>query len=341
MSVRDEHGFTLVELLVVMTISLVILGATLTTFNTSYQAQHDNDVRSETAERAREALDVQARQLRNLAKRLNNTAVIETLGDYDLIFQTSDPNRTWVRYCLDTTSAPASSSRGRLWTAELSLPVTTTSSAVTAEMKSGCPGSGWTTTRVVADHVTNTMGGLDRPLFGYTCTPDQPAQPPTSWCTASPSTYDRIVNISARTIVDSRPGRGAAELIVTSGVYLRNQNQAPQARFVATPSSTSRTVVLNASGSTDFENRRLNYYWFKHTLPTPSSIDCTIPRASGSTMWDATYLGEGITLSHTFAPEDGAAGTTRNIGLVACDPGDRYGTAGIPPQATIAVQIPN
>ncbi|MGH2901755.1 MAG: PilW family protein, partial [Solirubrobacteraceae bacterium] len=247
MIVRSEGGFTLVELLVVMTISIVILSATLTTFNTSYQVHHDNDARNDTAERAREALDVEARQLRNLAKRLNNAPVIDRVTDYDLIFQTSDPSRTWVRYCLDTAASPASPARGRLWTAGLSVPVGTPGAPVTAGMRSACPGSGWTQTRVVADHVTNRRDGLDRPLFAYTCTSG------TSGCTSDPSTYDQVVNITSTTLVDTTPGRGAAELRVATGVYLRNQNQAPQAQFLATPASASRTVVLNASGSTDFE----------------------------------------------------------------------------------------
>jgi len=333
MSPRDEAGFTLVELLMVMTIALVVLGATLTTFTSNYQAQHDNDIRNDTAERARESLDVQARQLRNLAKRLNNTPVVDTLGADDIIFQTSDPTRTWVRYCIDTTTAPATPSRGRIWTAELSL-AGAGPSPVTAAMKSGCPGTGWTKTRVVADFVTNKRASLDRPLFTYACTSG------TSACTSSATTYDQVVNISAQTYIDTKPGRGAPELRVSTGVYLRNQNQAPEARFVQTPDPTKHTVSLNASGSTDFEGRTLNYYWFMQTLPALASIDCATPIATSGTMWGGTYLGEGITLTYPPDPLSLPVGTTRNVGVVACDPGDRYGTAGIPPQSTIAVTIP-
>ena len=333
MSLRDERGFTLIELLVVMSIAIGILSATLTTFNASYQAHHDNDARNDTAELARVALDVQARQLRNLAKRLNNAPVIDTISadGYDFIFQTADPAKTWVRYCLDTTAAPASRSRGRLWTAE------TSNGAVTAGNRGPCPGSGagWQT-RIVADHVTNRRDGLERRLFTYTCTDG------TASC-AAPATpaYDKIVGVAAQTLVDTKPDRGAPELRVATGVHLRNQNQAPEARFVATPSG-SRTVVLNASGSTDFENRTLNYYWFKQTLPVEANINCTAPPVeSSSTLWGATYIGSGITLSHTFPAGDGLAGSSLNVGLVVCDPGDRYGKAGIPPLTTVAVQIPN
>ena len=63
---RDRQGgFTLVELLVGMTISLILLGATLTTFN-RFAERNDTDARNDSAELARRSLDVQARQLRNL-----------------------------------------------------------------------------------------------------------------------------------------------------------------------------------------------------------------------------------------------------------------------------------
>ncbi len=338
MTLRDERGFTLIELLLVMTLSLVVLGATLTTFNQVYSSTHENNERNDTAEIARNGLDIQARQLRNLAKRVASP-VIDTIGPYDLIFQTSDPSRTWVRYCLDTTTAPASADRGRVWTAEFAVPNAAVATPVSAGMRSSCPGTGWSTTRVVADHVTNRRAGLDRPLFEYSCSIG-------ATCTSSAATYDQVVGITARTIVDTTPGTEAPELRVISAVYLRNQNQAPVASFVTSPSSTSRTVVLNASGSSDFEGRTMNYYWFKQTLPAVANIDCSHPTVTGAdpsrSLWGAAgYIGEGITLTHTFPAADGAAGTSRNIGLVACDPGDRFGTAGLAPQAAIAIQIPS
>ncbi|MDX6689497.1 MAG: hypothetical protein QOG15_954 [Solirubrobacteraceae bacterium] len=337
---RDEAGFTLIELLVVMTISIVLLSATLLTFNRAYQSQHDNEARLDAVEVARNSLDQQSRQLRNLAKRLNNTPVIDTVGSYDLIFQTSDPNRTWVRYCLDNTTAPASASRGRLWMAEQSL-VSAAASPVSAAMRTGCPGpvavsdaTKWTKATVVADYVTNRMAGQDRPAFSYSCTTG-------TTCASSPSLYDQIVNITAQVIVDTKPNAGAAEMRVVSGVYLRNQNQSPVASFVATPKAGSpRTVVLNGSGSTDYEGRTLNYYWFKQAMPAVASIDCANPTVTGTgpvrTLWGAAgFIGESVTLSYTFPAADGSS---KNIGLVVCDPGDRYGTYGISP--TISVPIP-
>ena len=323
---------TLVELLTGMAISLLVLGGALTTFDGFNRNQRDNDARNQTTEEARTALDTQARQLRNLAKRVSSP-VIDTLSPYDLIFQTSDPARTWVRYCLNTSTSPASTERGRVWTSELAVASSATASPVTSAMRASCPGSGWTTTQVVADYVTNRRTGTARPMFQYSCTVG-------TTCTASQATYDQIVNITAQLVVDTTPGYGPTELPVISSVFLRNQNQAPVASFVWTRSSTSRTVILNAAGSTDYEGRTLDYYWFKTAMPLAASIDCAHPTVTGTgtprTLWGATgFIGDGVTLTHTFPGTDGPAGTIRNIGLVACDPGDRYDVLGMAPKALV------
>lgn len=333
----DERGVTLIELLVVVSISIGVLTATLTTFDDFIRSDRENNARNDTAELARNALDVQARQLRNLAKRVASP-VIDTMGPNDLIFQTNDPQRTWVRYCLST-SSPASPARGHLWTASLAVPSASTPTTVSAAMRSGCPGTGWTTTGTVVDHVTNRRAGMDRPLFSYTCSSG-------TSCTETPSTYDEVVAITAQTILDTTPDEAPAELSVTSSVYLRNQNQPPVALFQATPSSASRTVTLNASGSTDFEGRTLSYYWFKHQMPATASIDCAHPDPVDhgpdlpQTLWGAgtVYIGSGITLTHTFPLSDGVAGGSHTIGLVVCDPGDRFPAGGV---LTHPVQIPS
>lgn len=324
MRLSGERGFTLVELLIGMTLSLIVLGSTLTTFNNLFQAEHDNDARNDSAELARNALDVQVRQLRNISKRVSSP-VIDTVSAYDLIFQTADPNRTWVRYCLDTAASSASTDRGRLWTGELVVASASDATSVTPGMRGPCPGAGWTTTRVVADYVTNRRGGLDRPLFTYTCTAG-------TSCAADPASYDQIVNVAAQTHVDTTPATGPAELTVRSSAFLRNQNQAPVASFVWTPSATSRSVVLNAAGSSDFEGRTMSYYWFKGAMPAPDAIACAKPSDLRAAQG---YLTEGVARSITFPATDGVAGSPVLIGLVVCDPGDRYATS------TLTVGIPS
>ena len=307
--VSDERGFVLTELLLVMVIGTLLLGATLVTFERFVRNSNENDVRNDTIEMARNGLDLQAKQLRNLARRTDDDPVIMTpLAADELVFQTSDPTRTWVRYCMDTTDP----TNGKVLQQNRAVPLGTTSSPVTAGMRSGCPASGWSQTRLVATNVVNRIDGLDRPMFSYQCAGGGSA------C-LDPANADQIVGISSTLYVDTKPVNGPGVERVSSGVYLRNQNQAPVARFTATPvSGASRTVLLNASGSSDYEQRTLSYFWFEGAMPT--DIDCKEPGTSTTPPpWGGNFISRSLTVQHTFG---GTAGT-QTIGLVVCDPGFR------------------
>ena len=321
MRFRGDRGFTLVELMIVMGLALVVLAATLTTFTKLVRNARDTDRRAETAELARNSLDMTARQLRNLAKRVNNSNVILRAESNDFIFQTSDPARTWVRYCLDTTSGGATTTRARLRMGR------TAGSTVTATMSTAasCPGTGWDATEVVADYVVNRIGGLTRPVFSYYCLDG------TTNCVnpANPTyTLDQIVNTNISLAVDNTPLTGPKEMVVATSVHMRNQNQVPVAAFEAVRQpSPARTMQFNGSASTDYEGRTLQYHWFKTTMPTTAAIDCenqspTAISPGVKTMWGGRYLGEGVTWRETFPTLDGSPIV---IGLVVCDPGDLYG----------------
>ena len=339
LNLHDERGFTLIELLAVMTLALVVLAATLVTFTTLSTAAHDNNVRLETTEEAREALDAQARQLRNLAKRLNNTAVLDTVAPYDLIFQTSDPSRTWVRYCLDTVHAPATTSQARLWTQERAL-LSAAASPVT---------------RGDAHRLPVGLDGVDEHA-GRRRAPDQPPRRagPASVPVPLHVGHDLHVGVRRRTTRSSTSARSRSSTpTVTvpcpSCAWRAGSTCATRTRRRSRASSRRRrrrrsTVVLNASASTDFEGRTLNYFWFVGSRPAIAAIDCANPAITGSgplrSLWGASgFAGESITLSYTFTPAERLLGPRANVGLVVCDPGDRYGTAGI--TSPIPVQIPS
>ena len=316
MNLRSSRGFTLIEMLLVMSVSTLILGATLMTFMSVVRNSDEDTKRNDTADLARRALDVEARQLRNLAKRLNNSPTIDKVDSYDFIFQTSDPQRTWVRYCLNTALGLG---KGRLYEQAQALPISTTTSPVTAAMRGSCPGTGWSVTKVVADSVTNRIGGFNRPIFTYTCVNGS------TTCASSPTTYDEILYINAELDVDTTPGYGPPELKVVSGVHLRNQNQAPVAKFSTSPAGV-RTLIFNGSQSNDYENRTLSYFWFLGTMPTNircDQRDISLNLFNQRTLWGGVLLGQGVTYSHTF-PNNGS----QQVQLVVCDPGDRYGVDG-------------
>jgi prepilin-type N-terminal cleavage/methylation domain-containing protein len=332
-----QAGFVLPELIVAMTVGLILLSATLLTFERFVHHSNENDKRNDTAELARRSLDIEARQLRNLAKRVNNADVIARMNPYDFVFQTSDPAKTWVRYCLDTSQG---TSNGRVFEQVESGDVPGAGTA--------CPAtSGWKRSIVVADNIVNQSGGRTAPMFTYRCVDG------TTACTSSIATSDRLIGVNAQllvdttpagppeelqvnsgvylrneTIVDMTPGTGAQELRLVSGVYLRNQNQAPSAVFSAPPvSGSARTVQFNASSSTDFEGRTLTFYWFLGNMPT--TIRCDQPKEAVTnsvvSMWGGSFIGTGVVLRYTWSGTTPAAGTQQTVGLVACDPGDRYG----------------
>jgi prepilin-type N-terminal cleavage/methylation domain-containing protein len=310
---RPRHaGFVLPELLVAMTVGLILLSATLLTFERFVHHSDENAKRNDTAELARRSLEIEARQLRNLAKRVNNADVIARMDPYDFVFQTSDPAKTWVRYCLDTSRG---TSNGRVYEQVESGDVPGAGTA--------CPATtGWKRSIVVADNIVNQSGGRTAPMFAYRCVDG------TTSCTSSIATSDRLIGVNAQLLVDTTPGKPPEELQVNSGVYLRNQNQAPSAEFTSTPvSGSARTAQFNASSSSDFEGRTLTFYWFLGAMPT--TIRCDQPKEavvnSVVSMWGGSFIGTGVVLRYTWPGPTPAAGTPQTVGLVACDPGDRYG----------------
>jgi type II secretory pathway pseudopilin PulG len=297
---RREDGFTLVELLLVCIISLAIFGMTLTAWASFYRSNTSVEKQNENAEQARVALDRAARQLRNLANpTVNAITTIVRASDYDFIFQTSDPAKTWVRYCVD---APGTAG-ATLWESEhdkAAMPPVTTA----------CPGTGWQRTTSVVTGVTNQLGGIDRDIFTFECSVNAPAT-----CPASSAEFPKITNVGMNLWVDADVKDRVTELNVSTGVFLRNQNEAPTA-VVSEPVNKLQPLrwFLNGSGSGDPEGRTLEYFWFEGTPPTASEIagtPCTQEYAG--TDW------RGVTWAKKFLPTE--AGQSRTFYLLVRDPG--------------------
>jgi type II secretory pathway pseudopilin PulG len=236
---------TLVEVLLTMTMMLIILGATLTTFNTFERKSRDNQNLNEAQDNARRGLDLMARDLRNLASPTPLMPLaIDRFGPQDMIFQSEGKvkppgslnaqNTTRVRYCLDTTK--------RTLVRQIQTWLTAAPPGVPA---SACGAAGgWTSTMVVATDVTNAA----RPIFTYNA-----------------ADFDKITEVSAQMFVDTTPTRLPAEVDLQSAVYLRNQNRAPSAVFSAT-SMPGGTIFLNASESEDPEEKSLTFEWWDASL---------------------------------------------------------------------------
>jgi len=298
---RSEDGFMLVELLIVMVLMIGILSATLTLYSSFERTTRDTDRLTEQLEIVRNTADKASRQLRNLAKPTSGAPATIALADkYDLIFQTSDPSRTWVRYCLQTSGAGASADDALLWTAA------SATAALPAGADGSCPGTGWASPpEVVASHIVNTSGPQDRPVFTYGCSPS--ASPACGSGPAAAAEYAKIKNVSITALVDLNVDRAPRAEPVSTTVFLRNQNEAPTAVFGWRPLGPGK-VFLNGSASTDPEGRTLNYYWFDGAVPA-FSCETGPPDVP-------TYL-KGVTVTYSGMPS-----STPSITLVVCDPGD-------------------
>jgi type II secretory pathway pseudopilin PulG len=242
---------TLVEVLLVSVLMLVVLGSTLTAFNRFERGARDSQNLNEAQDQARRALDLVARDLRNLASPTPSLPLAVDLKEAkDLIFQSEgkvkEPdslnaqNTIRVRFCLDTT------------TKVLYRQIQTWKTAAPPAIPGGACGvaAGWNSTLVVATNVTNGT----RPVFTYNAT-----EP------------DEVTEVGTQLFVDTTPTRLPAEVDLQTSVFLRNQNRAPSAIFSAT-SMPGGGVFLNASESADPEEKALTFEWWDESLVPEAKV---------------------------------------------------------------------
>jgi type II secretory pathway pseudopilin PulG len=279
--VHAEGGFSLAETMVAMPLMLVVLAATLLTLNAFQRVGVRNQDQNDSQDRARNALEQHARELRNLASPApNNPNAVDKAGPYDIVFQTVDPvgpnsgtnvvNLRRVRYCLDNGAADGTGAK--IWTQAQTW---TTDTPPAMPSTASCPDAAWPgTPRVVADKIVNRVGG--RPV--WTFFPNI-----TTLLDAVPAgSLGTIRQIQARLYVDTTPGRPPAEAELRTGVTLRNQNQAPTCNFTATVTS-SNHILLNGSTSNDPEAEALTYVWYDNGVKVATGVNADLgPFSVGS-----------------------------------------------------------
>lgn len=236
---RSERGeVSLISVLVACTLLLTVLGATLGLFEGFIAKAGDATRRTDAEDVARTAADRVARDLRNIASPTTvNPLAIDVLGPRDLVFRAVNPaprlgtnttNTQRVRYCLDGIR-------------QLHRQTQTWSSDVIPALPSvgACPGSGWTTSKVVAQDIVNDT---TVPVFSY-------------------DTADPVVvsTVHVDLMVDTDLLRLPPATRLSTGVFLRNQNRRPRAAFTVT--KTGSGYVLNGSSSEDDDNDPLIYTW--------------------------------------------------------------------------------
>lgn len=325
----DERGFTLVEVLIAASLMIVVLGATLTSFNNFLNNNRRNNNQNDQQDVARNAVDQIVRQLRNLANPVNGTSTIAAATDNSVIFQTTDPNKQWVGYCLQTSGNGTSVSNGILWYQTYSNGANPNGTPPSTTCPDFNAANGWKPVQLVT-HVTNANASPARPVFIY-----RPFNSSTPMTTPVASTAtSTITRVTVRTIVDVEPNTPPGETTLSSAAYLRNQNQPPTASFTALHAS-GNTYTLDAGSSSDPEGRTLKYDWYEGQVPNgsfppadPGSLpDCSAAQpAAPSSPWNFACVGNGPTLVHDFSTATTAFtqnGVKRvNVWLRVTDPGN-------------------
>lgn len=274
---RAQDGFTLVELLLAMTLSLIVLGATLAIFNAMESRTSLNQKTNDAQEHARVATDSLARRLRNLASPADPDPSVtgylppqplERAEAQDLIFRTvnSQGNATTsnaqnlerYRYCLNTTSKRLYVER-QTWTGVAPAMPTSTSCG---------PGDGWGAANrsIAAESIVNGA----RPVFKYQVSPTPGTY--SEQTSVSQANFPSGIAIRSQLWIDADTTRPPAETTLNTRVFLRNQNRPPIGAFTATPSSFA--IVLNASDSEDPEGNSLSYQWLDNgavVYPDPTN----------------------------------------------------------------------
>jgi prepilin-type N-terminal cleavage/methylation domain-containing protein len=283
-TLHDERGFSLPELLVAMTLMIVVLTATLTTLDSSHQNRSLLNSRTDAVETARSAIDTVVRQLRNLASPSAATpSAIDRALPTDFAFRTFDPTRKIVRYCVSDDTVAA---RQNVVYQMVQDTLTTPGSYTTCRTST----TGWSRITAVAANIVNERAPNSIDVFAYN---------------GSPSTTSTITNVRVNLVVDVNAStKRPTQIRLASGAALRNQNQAPTARFSVTNPS-PRRFQLNATTSSDPEDRTLIYTWY--AAPT-----------STFTVSASNQIGVGPVLDYTF-PSTTASGSNYYFKLVVSD----------------------
>jgi type II secretory pathway component PulJ len=251
--VGAEEGFTLMELLIGMVITVLLFSAVLTALDIFMHQSQVDQTRNEVQDNARTAIDRLSRQLRNVASASATTAgALEVAGPYDIVFQTvtSSPifggqngvNQERVRYCLDD-STPSNET---LWTQTQTW---TSAAPPTVPSTGSCPAAissgGWQTRTKLVTNVTNQINNQSRVVFTY--------------APLGSTTPAQINFVDVNLFLNQNPNNPPGETNLQSGIYLRNSFAAPIARFTVT--QPGGQIALDATASSDPNGQALSYQW--------------------------------------------------------------------------------
>jgi prepilin-type N-terminal cleavage/methylation domain-containing protein len=304
-----EDGFTLVELLLAMVLMLVVMSAALLGLQTMQALGKRNSDFNDAQQAARLGSDTLNADLRNMASPTpSNPAAVDSASADNLIFQVVNKtppaappsvnvaNVMRIRYCYDATNQI-------LWNqTQVWGDATPAVPANSAGAGAPCPqNSGWTTTKQLASFIVNDP--TTQPVFTY-----------------NSATATAINQVNTQLVVDINAAtKPPAPVALSSGVFLRNQNQAPTSSFGFTVLG-SKLVRFNGTLSSDPEGSPLSYYWYTGASPT-----CPLPSNFAdpeSTPLPGGQSSDIVSIRNVAVPDYTFSSTgTKRVVLVVKDPG--------------------
>ena len=257
MSARDQSGFTLIELVVGMALSLVVIGAAMSLLIAVLNDNRSFAFRDDAQADSQIMVERLSRELRSAASPSAGAAgLLEKATSYDLVFQTvsadagqtapagNPTNQMRVRYCLDGNQT--------LWrqsetpSSLASNPLVPTGTACPSTDSQWLTSTGGAPCCVALQNVANPTGSQSiHPLFSY-----------------GPSTGSQIKQVQVDLYVNRNPGHLPGPAQLTSGIYLRNGLAPPVADFIPTLITTTHSVQLNGSPASDPQGQALSYQWY-------------------------------------------------------------------------------
>lgn len=299
-ALRSERGFTLVEILVAMTMALVVLASTFTILDLFNQHYTQSNQRTDAQDRARWALDRIAWELRNTATETTATGsgtsttyaptLLERATPWDIVFDTVIPysslglssygsNTSQVvrlRYCVPNDTSTGTSSAEVVYQ---QIETWTTSTPPTSPWGSStsttypCPDtSSVSNNTVVVQGVTNRyLQRTDRPLFYY----DGFSTPANGITNVKTVQMDLFANPT--------PTNSGTESEIKSGTDVRASADVPSAYFTTTSEGTGK-VLLNAEAYSP-DNNQVTYAWSCSGSNCPTSGSNVLNATSAQYEW--------------------------------------------------------
>ena len=290
---RRQDGFTLVELLVAMVISLIVFSATLTILDSFLRQSSAATKRLDAQDQARIAVDRIVRDLRNVSSPLTTPKLLERATPYDVVFQTigtpSDSNVSGVervRYCIPQDTSAGSASQEKLiaqtqtWTTSAAAADPWTSDptqTIACPDLTFTPAAGQPVYTVAAQSVVNRYRQATAyPAFSFNNGLDGNS--------VAAGDLPQISTIQINLRVNPTPSLSGATTQIQSAAYLRNKQHAPVAQFTYSATGNGG-VILNAGQSYSPDDEQLSYAW-ACTLPSPCPSSSTLAIASnGLVSW--------------------------------------------------------